>query len=90
MILAWSTDIDEYTTRAREMPGSPFEEIEYWRRRTAALTSVENQLKLKRARVVPLVLSKSPAGVVDLATRLKPGDSVVKSPIARTPSGRTI
>ena len=30
------------------------------------------------------------AGVVDLATRLKPGDSVVKSPIARTPSGRTI
>ena len=30
------------------------------------------------------------AGVVDLGTRLKPGDGVVRSPIARTPSGRTI
>ena len=59
--------IDEYISKPREAPSSPFEEIEYWRRRTAALTSVENQLRTGPARVVPLVLSKSTVGVQDLS-----------------------
>jgi dynein heavy chain len=59
--------IEEYIATPRDLPPSPFVEIEYWRRRTAALTSVENQLRTAAARAVPLVLSKSPVGVQDLS-----------------------
>jgi len=67
VITSWSSVIEGYITTGREQPASPFEEIDYWRCRTAALTSIENQLTTKRARLVLLILSKSPAGVVDLS-----------------------
>ena len=67
ILTSWTSTIESYVTAPRDQPSSPFKEVEYWRTRTAALTSVENQLKVPRARVVPLVLSKSSAGVVDLS-----------------------
>jgi len=67
VIKSWSNDIELYISTPREQPASPFIEVEYWRRRTATLTSIENQLKSKSARVVQMVLSKSPLGVVDLS-----------------------
>ena len=67
VIKAWGADIEAYINLPREQPASPAAEVEYWRCRTATLTSVENQLKTKRARVVQMVLSKSPLGVVDMS-----------------------
>ena len=50
VIGAWIVDVDAYKPE-REQPESPFQEIEYWRRRMSALTSIENQLRQKeRAR----------------------------------------
>lgn len=66
VIGAWIVDVDAYISQEREQPESPFQEIEYWRRRMSALTSIENQLRQKGARAVQIFLSKSPIGVMDL------------------------
>ena len=48
VILAWVSEIEAYIGKGRDQPESPFQEIEYWRRRLSALTSIENQLKQVR------------------------------------------
>ena len=52
VIMAWCEAVEGYVTAEREAPPSPFAEVEYWRCRLSALTSIANQLQAKKARYI--------------------------------------
>jgi dynein heavy chain len=59
VLMAWCESVETYVTAEREQPPSPFAEVEYWRCRLSALTSIANQLQTKKARYIHQVLLKS-------------------------------